>query len=280
MPSVLPVGRPDYGIDAPGVIRNLLVVGVGLLVVALFWPSLFTFVVGPVRFELLSGAIGTGVSCSIGGVLMLVYAKWGKFVHRDRMLALHAWQGNEYVLDVGTGRGLLMIGAAKHLSSGRATGIDIWRKQDLSGNNDHAARLNIVAEGVDDRCTLRSMPAQQMDFGANQFNVVLSNLCLHNISRREDRLLACGEVVRVLRPGGVAIISDFRHTAEYASAFKLYGCDVVFAERDAWSWLTTFPPLRIVVATKSITDDPLDQLVAVPADTMRPSATAAPVDRG
>ena len=44
---------------------------------------------------------------------MLVYSKWGKFRHRDRMLNMIAWRGDEHVLDVGTGRGLLIIGAAK-----------------------------------------------------------------------------------------------------------------------------------------------------------------------
>ena len=34
--------------------------------------------------------------------------------------------GDEKVLDVGCGRGLLLIGAAKRLKSGKATGIDVW----------------------------------------------------------------------------------------------------------------------------------------------------------
>jgi predicted nicotinamide N-methyase len=42
---------------------------------------------------------------------------------------------NGQVLDVGTGRGLLLIAAAKKLSgSGRAVGIDIWKASDLSEN--------------------------------------------------------------------------------------------------------------------------------------------------
>ena len=69
------------------------------------------------------------------GSLMLLYAKVGKFRHRDRMLALHIWSGSEQVLDIGTGRGLLLVGAAKRLTTGYATGIDIWNKEDLSGNS-------------------------------------------------------------------------------------------------------------------------------------------------
>ncbi len=35
-------------------------------------------------------------------------------------------QGNERILDIGCGRGLLLIGAAQRLTTGKAIGIDIW----------------------------------------------------------------------------------------------------------------------------------------------------------
>jgi arsenite methyltransferase len=66
---------------------------------------------------------------------MMIYSKIGKFRHRDRMLDSVAWAGQERVLDVGAGRGLLLAGAAKKLTTGRAVGIDIWNQEDLSGNN-------------------------------------------------------------------------------------------------------------------------------------------------
>ena len=99
--------KPDYGIDAPGVVRNLFIAGVLLPVLSSLFPVLR---VGPAIFLWKSGAVVTGVLCLIEGVLMVVYAKHGKFIHRDRMLGMVNWKGNESVLDVGTGRGLLMIG--------------------------------------------------------------------------------------------------------------------------------------------------------------------------
>ena len=66
---------------------------------------------------------------------MILYSKFGKFRHRDRMLKMVNWKGDEIVLDVGTGRGLMMIGAARKLTSGKSVGIDIWSKKDLSGNS-------------------------------------------------------------------------------------------------------------------------------------------------
>ena len=74
---------PDYGIDAPGVIRNLFVIGVVLIPVGMFLPHIR---IGNVILILNSMAYCTGGACLLEGVLMIVYAKYGKFRHRDRML--------------------------------------------------------------------------------------------------------------------------------------------------------------------------------------------------
>ena len=62
---------------------------------------------------------------------MVVYSKFMKFRHRDNMLGMVNWRGDERVLDVGTGAGLLLIGAAKKLNTGKATGVDVWSTVDL-----------------------------------------------------------------------------------------------------------------------------------------------------
>ena len=116
-------------------------------------------------------------------------------------------------LDVGTGRGLLMIGAAKRLSTGKAIGIDIWSKGDLSGNSRDKTLRNVELEGVSDRVEVKSDDATAMQFPDASFDVVLSNLCLHNIPSREGRDRACREIIRVLKPGGTAVIADFKNTA-------------------------------------------------------------------
>ncbi len=147
---------------------------------------------------------------------MVLYAKVGKFRHRDRMLTSLGWRGDERVLDVGTGRGLLLVGAARRLKTGHAVGLDIWRAKDLSDNSRERTEQNVKVEGVEDRCELVEAPAQTMPFPDAAFDVVVSNLCLHNISKRADRDAACGEIARVLKPGGTALISDFIRTGEYA----------------------------------------------------------------
>jgi SAM-dependent methyltransferase len=77
--------------------------------------------------------------------------------------------------------------------------------------------------------------------------VVLSNLCLHNIEDDDGRAKACREIARVLKPGGLALISDFRATDHYAKAFAEAGFAV---DLSRGSILESFPPLRIVAARK------------------------------
>lgn len=157
------------------------------------------------------------------------------------------WKGNEIVLDVGTGRGLMMIGAARKLKSGKAVGIDIWSKKDLSGNSMEKTLANADLEGVRDRVEVQSGDATAMNFADGTFDVVLSNLCIHNIPTRDGRDRACREIVRVLKPGGTAVISDFIHTAHYVKAFRSAGAETT---RNGMDFLFTFPPLRIIEVQK------------------------------
>ena len=231
----------DYGTDAPGVIRNLFAIGgLALLGGALLpWPLAGVNARGTV--------VSVGVTCCLGGALMILYAERGKFRQRDRMLAMIEWTGAENVLDVGTGRGLLALGAAKKLTTGTAVGIDVWSPKDLTGNTADAFHANAEAEGVAERVEVRHADARSMPFPDASFDVVLSNVCLHNIPDAGGRADACHEIARVLKGGGVALVSDFLRTGDYARSFSAAGLVVTQAGPHV---LDVFPPLRIVRAEK------------------------------
>jgi ubiquinone/menaquinone biosynthesis C-methylase UbiE len=221
--------------------------GVMALLLVVLTPRTLHF--GPVGILLHPALEWTGGFLIAEGLLFLLYVKVGKFRHRDKMLAMYTWRGDEQVLDVGCGRGLLLAGAAKRLTTGRATGVDIWSSVDMGGNSQEATQRNLEIEGIARRCSLFSGKAQAMSFPDASFDVVVSNLCLHNISDPAMRDKAVAEIARVLKPGGLALISDYRHTGDYAEQLRAQGLEV---ERRWGNVITTFPPLRIVIARKPL----------------------------
>ena len=136
--------------------------------------------------------------------------------------------------------------AAQHMTTGRAVGVDLWRKVDQSGNSAEATQRNAVAEGVADRVELHTGDLRALPFEDNGFDVVLSNFAIHNISGRAGREKAISEAVRVLRPGGRLLIVDVRATGQYQAQLARLGMDDVARRGLGW-W---FQPARLVTATK------------------------------
>ena len=137
-----PTRTPDYGIDAPRAVRNLFIIGgvalvTFLTVVIHLWSGVLTL--GEFHFNLRPMSLGLALGGIGMGAWMVLDSKYGKVRERERLLDLFTWTGRERVLDVGCGRGLLLIGAAKRLTAGgTAAGIDLWQKEDLSGNRPEA----------------------------------------------------------------------------------------------------------------------------------------------
>jgi len=228
--------RADYGIDAPGVVRNLVVVGLtGLAVwasVALrVWSGRFR--IGPVSFDLAGMPLAVALVCLGLAGYMLWSSKRGKVAARDRLLDGLQLRGGERVLDVGCGRGLMLIGAARRLTTGSAVGVDIWQSVDLSGNRAEETLRNARAEGVADRVRVETADMRELPFPDASFDLILSRAAIHNLYRREDRARALSEIRRVLRPHGQVVIDDIRHLAEYAAELRKIGLTEVRVEGNA-----------------------------------------------
>ena len=55
---------------------------------------------------------------------------------------------SEHILDVGGGRGAVLMLAAHRVPADRAVGADIWRRRDQSGNTHASAERNAILEGL------------------------------------------------------------------------------------------------------------------------------------
>jgi arsenite methyltransferase len=163
----------------------------------------------------------------VQAAVMFWASKAGKLRLRDKLLASIPWRGDERVLDAGCGHGLMLLGAAKQLSAGRAIGLDLWQKEDQAGNSAQATLRNAELENVASRVELRDGDARQMPFADDEFDVALSSWALHNIYDRAGRAAAMREIARVLKPGGRLILVDIRHGREYAETLRQTSvCDI------------------------------------------------------
>jgi len=130
--------------------------------------------------------------------------------------------------------------------------VDLWRKGDQSGNAEAATRRNAAAEGVADRVDVQTADMTSLPFDAASFDVVVSNLAVHNVKTRAGRTKAIDEAVRVLRPGGRLLIADLRATKEYQNHLAALGIRDVTRSNLGWRmwWSGPWLPTRLVTASK------------------------------
>ncbi|MDP2270120.1 MAG: class I SAM-dependent methyltransferase [Archangium sp.] len=208
--------RGEYGFDAPYVPALMLL---GSL------PLWFGAVRSLMRSELV-GFVTMGVSAAFlvfcAGTFIFT-TRTGKFRVWDELLAGLSLRGDERVLDVGCGRGAVLLLAAERLTTGKATGIDLWSATDQSGNALQATQQNAAAEGVSERVELHTGDMRKLPFADASFELIVSSLAIHNVPDAAGRAQAVQEIVRVLRPGGRVLLADFKYVADYSKTLKEAG---------------------------------------------------------
>lgn len=239
--------KPDYGLDAPGVFRELLSGGIAALGLGVFLAAWTERNHSGAVSGTASFISNAGIGCLIGASLMFASSRFGKLRARDRILDRLHLSGNESVLDVGCGHGLLLIGAAKHLPYGRATGIDLWSQVDQGNNSREATLRNAALEGVADRIVVRNGDMCKLPFADSAFDAAVAHFAIHNIPSHEGRREAIREIVRVLKPGGQVALSDMKSIGLYAEELRKSGMnEVEISGPSFWTW----PPARTVTARK------------------------------
>lgn len=238
--------RGDYGYDAP----------YGLVIFGSFATA--SLVVATISWW--QGLDRTAVPMTLYGVFFLAHfasflhtTRRGKFLEWDRILDSLRLRGDEQVLDMGCGRGAVLTAVARRLTTGLATGIDIWNRLDQSGNAREVAVRNASLEGVSDRVAIETGDMRALPFPDASFDVVVSSLAIHNIRTNADRRQAVAEGFRVLRPGGRMVIADIRTTRIYAEALRTLGASNVERHRLGWRfwWGNPFAATMLLTACKA-----------------------------
>jgi arsenite methyltransferase len=237
-----------YGIDAP----YLLPIPLALIAWNV-WQGIITKSSWPfVAAALVTACMGCGLYAS----------RRGKFVVWDDLLQGLNLKGDERILDVGCGRGAVLLLAARHLTTGRAVGVDLWKRGDQSGNALKKTFQNAVKEGVADRVELHTCDMTALTFDDDSFDLVVSNLAIHNVTA-PARMKAIGEAVRVLRPGGRLMIADIRATGDYIAGLKELGMNEATRRNLGWRmwWSGPWLATHLVTAIKPL---------ATPGNSARP----------
>jgi arsenite methyltransferase len=218
--------RTRYGVDGPGPVTVLVLATSGLFagaVVALRTRRrLGQLLLVGAAFEAFRA--GTYLYATLHGKLVV----WAREID-----ALHL-TGSEQVLDLGCGRGAVLLTVAQKLTTGKAIGLDLWQAKDQSGNTEAATRRNADIAGLADRIDLVTGDMRALPFNDASFDLVVSSLALHNIAGAEDRDKAVNEAMRVLRPGGRLLLADALHTDAYAAALRKAGAQDVEVRPLGW----------------------------------------------
>jgi ubiquinone/menaquinone biosynthesis C-methylase UbiE len=212
---------PDYDLHMPKSLTYPLQVGIlSAMLATLFY---FIFQERPI----IAGILG-GISILAGIVYVGIFVFLKRLTNlefrlqaRDKFLDGIPWQGDEIALDVGCGNGILTMGAAQRLTTGRVIGIDIWKEG--SGDNRLDAFVeNAKIEGVADRVEIQNEDVRHLPYDDESFDVIISGLTIHHL--RFDTEKSIGEMTRVLKPGGWLAIYDEPSTVFYcAKLMQKYG---------------------------------------------------------
>ncbi|MEU0173846.1 class I SAM-dependent methyltransferase [Streptomyces massasporeus] len=186
-----------YGVDAPGFVSTLGAAAAAFGLASVRWR----------RGRAVTATAGALLTASTGVYLHTTLR--GKLAIWEKELDRAGLKGDEELLDLGCGRGAVLVAAAKRLSSGKAVGVDLWAGKDQSGNRPEITLANAAAAGVADRVEVHTADMAALPFADDSFDVVTSALAIHNIEEPERQHQALDEAMRVLRPGGRLIIADF-----------------------------------------------------------------------
>jgi len=125
---------------------------------------------------------------------------------REAILDRARLVSGETMLDIGCGTGTLALAAKRRIGPhGKVFGVD------AAPEMVEAARAKGRKAGLD--IEVETATAQALPFADGSFDLVASTLMLHHLPK-QDRPACVAEMLRVLKPGGRALVVDFATSSE------------------------------------------------------------------
>lgn len=125
------------------------------------------------------------------------YPEWMGDEHMQMLLRAAGPLKGKRVLDFGCGRGE----TSRLYAQEGAIRVDGF---DISGENIHIAEKNAARDGMSDRVFFRRLPAEDIDYADQSFDVIIGKAILHHT----DLDKTAQQLHRVLAPGGIAVFLE------------------------------------------------------------------------
>ena len=132
----------DYDMRVPATFQHLAILGLLVIFASTIWMLVSSSNYG------ITGII-VGIVLLLPTALTLIITRSAnnrRFRIRDGIVHHAALKGDEKVLDVGVGSGITLFGCAKHLTTGKGIGIDIYAS-DAGGGTPEIFWKNADKEG-------------------------------------------------------------------------------------------------------------------------------------
>ncbi len=108
------------------------------------------------------------------------------------------------LVDIGCGSGKLLIEIARALPELKLIGVDIAEGMITQSHN------NAVARGLGEKIEFKIGSAEHLPFGDGEVDCIVSTFSLHHWI---NPVVVFQEIIRVLKPGGIFLVFDFRRDA-------------------------------------------------------------------
>ncbi|HTQ04971.1 MAG TPA: class I SAM-dependent methyltransferase [Polyangiaceae bacterium] len=172
-------------------------------------------------------AVAIGAHLGVLGLVLLGSCAWFRWLTAvlrprdvERLLDALELRGDEVIVDLGTGDGIVAVAAAKRVPRGSVIAVDDWRRPHGGhGHSPAVVEANAELEGVAGRVRVMTAPFDRLDLPNASVDAAIACFSLHHLER-SARAGALHELARVLAPNGRLLVAEPLHRTEFATTLE------------------------------------------------------------